>query len=267
MRVLSALVLGPLALLCAWAGGPAWTALLALCVLGLGWEWSRLCGAPALRPPAIGLPLVLLVSLGFAAFGHRPAALVALAAGCAIIGPAAWMRGTPRGLLLTAGIPYLGLAALSLLALREGPAEGAVGRGNLFFLLLVVWASDIGAYLVGRLVGGPRLAPAISPGKTWSGALGGLAAAMLVGLGAAALFDPQPGVPWRAMPVAGVLAALSQAGDLLESAIKRRAGVKDSSKLIPGHGGLFDRVDGVLAAAPAAALLGLILGQGVPLWR
>ncbi|HET9020103.1 MAG TPA: phosphatidate cytidylyltransferase, partial [Acetobacteraceae bacterium] len=116
----------------------------------------------------------------------------------------------------------------------------------------------IGAYLSGRLVGGARLAPRISPGKTWSGAIGGLLAAALVGAAAGG---------GRGALVAAVLSVVAQAGDLAESAAKRRAGVKDSGRLIPGHGGVLDRLDALLAAAPAAALLALALGPGVALWE
>ena len=135
----------------------------------------------------------------------------------------------------------------------------------MLFLLLVVWAGDIGAYLVGRWIGGPRLAPRISPGKTWSGAVGGLVAAVAAGLLAAhSCRTPRS---WRAVVIAAVLGIVAQAGDLLESFVKRRLEVKDSGHLIPGHGGLFDRLDGVLAAAPVAALLALTLGRGVVLWQ
>jgi phosphatidate cytidylyltransferase len=162
---------------------------------------------------------------------------------------------------VAAGVLFLGLAGATMIWLR---ADAAVGRANVFFLMLAVWATDIGAYLAGRWLGGPKLAPAISPGKTWSGAIGGLFAAVLVGL----LFVRLLGgaTLWRAALVLGGLSAVSQGGDLLESALKRHFGVKDSGHLIPGHGGLMDRLDGMLAAAPAAACLALQLGPGVPLW-
>jgi phosphatidate cytidylyltransferase len=135
---------------------------------------------------------------------------------------------------------------------------------NVLFVLLVVWTSDIGAYIAGRALGGPKLAPRISPGKTWSGAAGGTLAAVAVGV------VLQLGWPHGSMAQAiGVTAALSivsQLGDLFESGVKRYYGAKDSSRLIPGHGGLLDRLDGVLAAAPAAALLAMWLGPGVTLW-
>jgi phosphatidate cytidylyltransferase len=130
------------------------------------------------------------------------------------------------------------------------------GRATVLFLMLVVWAGDIGAYLVGRLVGGPRLAPSISPGKTWSGAAGGTLCAVLAGLAVA------PAHPVAACVLALVLSIVAQAGDLLESAIKRHFGVKDSGRLIPGHGGLLDRLDGVVAAAPAMLLISFLTRYG-----
>jgi phosphatidate cytidylyltransferase len=165
---------------------------------------------------------------------------------------------------LAFGLLYIGLAGISLIHLR---GDAAAGRVNVLFLFLVVCASDIGAYLAGRRLGGPKLAPAISPNKTWAGAAGGLASAMLVGWAAAAAMEPGRPATGRVLLVALLLGAISQAGDLFESWLKRRFRVKDSSALIPGHGGLLDRLDGVLSAAPAAALLGVWLGAGMPLWR
>jgi phosphatidate cytidylyltransferase len=171
--------------------------------------------------------------------------------------------GAGAALLCPAGLAYVALAGAALLWLRDDPLAG---RANVLFLLFTVWACDVGAYLVGRRIGGPRLAPAISPGKTRSGALGGLLAAIAVGL-LAAHFLSEVATTWRAALVACVLGVVAQAGDLLESFVKRRLEVKDSGHLIPGHGGLFDRLDGILAAAPVAAALALALGRGVVLWQ
>jgi phosphatidate cytidylyltransferase len=165
-------------------------------------------------------------------------------------GRVAWLR--------VAGVPYVGLAAAALVWLRFDPTAG---RQNVLFLVLMVWASDIGAYVVGRFAGGPKLAPSISPGKTWSGAIGGVAAAVAV----ASTMAGGPAGP--VVLVAIALSIVSQLGDLLESALKRRFGVKDSGRLIPGHGGLLDRLDGMLTAAPVAALLAVALGRGIELWR
>jgi phosphatidate cytidylyltransferase len=164
--------------------------------------------------------------------------------------------------LCPAGFAYIVLAGVAMLWLRHDPVAG---RSDVLFLLLVVWAGDIGAYLIGRRIGGPRMVPHISPGKTWSGAMGGLLAAVATGLLAAHVLSDA--ATWRAAAVAAVLGVVAQSGDLLESFVKRRLEVKDSGQLIPGHGGLFDRLDSVLAAAPVAALLALTVGRGVVLWQ
>ncbi len=157
--------------------------------------------------------------------------------------------GRARRLLALGGL-YIAPAIAALIWLRAQP------NGYRWVLLLaaVVWGGDVGAYLVGRLVGGPRLAPAISPGKTWSGAIGGTVIAVLAGMAA------WPERLALVAPVALLLSITAQAGDLLESAIKRRFGVKDSGRLIPGHGGLLDRLDGVLTSAPAAVVILVVFG-------
>ncbi len=157
--------------------------------------------------------------------------------------------GRPRRLLALGGL-YIAPAIAALIWLRSQP------NGYWWVLLLaaVVWGGDVGAYLIGRLVGGPRLAPTISPGKTWSGAVGGTLVAVLCGI---AIWSERLAL---VAPAALLLSLVAQAGDLLESAIKRRFGVKDSGRLIPGHGGLLDRLDGVLTSAPAAAVILLVFG-------
>jgi phosphatidate cytidylyltransferase len=192
--------------------------------------------------------------------------IAAAALGLAIEWLALCRLPTARGggaLLRMAGVAYVALAAAALLFLRSDPIAG---RANVVFLVLIVWAADIGAYLVGRMLGGPRLAPRISPGKTWSGALGGLAAAVAVGLAATA-FLADAGSGWQTAVVSAALGIVAQAGDLLESFVKRRLEVKDSGHLIPGHGGLFDRLDAILSSALAGAVLALALGRGVVLWQ
>jgi CDP-diglyceride synthetase len=171
--------------------------------------------------------------------------------------------GKTARLNLAFGFPYLGLAAVAVPWLRADPG---VGLANTLFVMSVVWASDIGAYLFGRLIGGPKLAPAISPGKTWSGAAGGLIGAAGASLAVAACFSTDYS-PLHVIGLAIVLGIIAQAGDLLESALKRHFGVKDSGRIIPGHGGLLDRLDALLAVAPAAALLAFTVGRGVVLWR
>lgn len=259
LRMLSAVVLAPLALACIWIGGVAFAGLIALMTIGLSYEWLVLCGKRTSLAAAL-LFAALPLAVALTEQGQDVAALGLLA--IATAAATTLSRGPPLGRPLAFGIPYLGLAAVALVWLRQQAGGGA----NVIVLLLVIWASDIGAYMAGRAIGGPRLAPAISPAKTWSGAIGGVAAAAAVGFTASAILGTRTG---SARPVAfAVLAAvIAQAGDLFESHLKRRFGVKDSGSMIPGHGGLLDRLDAVLAAAPAMALLALIVGPGVMLWE
>jgi phosphatidate cytidylyltransferase len=160
------------------------------------------------------------------------------------------------------GALWVALPCVCLLWLAR---DGLAGRPTLLWLLAVVWATDIGAYAAGRTFGGPRLAPRWSPNKTWTGLLGGIVCAALTGWATAAWLGISP-----AAPLAGVsagLAIVEQFGDLAESVAKRRFGVKDSSGLIPGHGGLLDRLDGLLAVIPVVALLTLIGGRSLLAWR
>ncbi|MCB4821124.1 phosphatidate cytidylyltransferase [Roseicella aerolata] len=266
-RALSAALLIPAAILCIWLGAEAWAALMAAAVALLAWEWVRLCGFSTRRLPGMFVPLGTLAAGMLAVEAAWLWALGLLLAGSlglwAITRPAGPRPGQ-SGFWLAFGLLYIGLAGVALIHLR---GDAAAGRVNVLFLFLVVWASDIGAYLAGRRFGGPKLAPGISPNKTWSGAVGGLFSAMAVGLAAAALVAPEALPVGRVLLVAAVLGLLAQMGDLFESWLKRHFHVKDSSALIPGHGGLLDRLDGVLAAAPAAALLGVLLGPGAVLWR
>jgi phosphatidate cytidylyltransferase len=259
LRILSAAVLAPLALGCIWIGSAPFAALLAVITAGLAYEWLGLCRHRT--PGAIALFVALPVTVLVAAADGATLALGLLAA--ATIAGVGVGGGISRGRPLAFGIPYLGLGGVALVWLRQPPVSGGV---NVIVLLLIVWASDIGAYMTGRAIGGPRLAPAISPGKTWSGAVGGLAAAAATGLAASSFLLNGP-ISWRAMGFAVLIGVVSQIGDLFESRLKRHFGVKDSGHMIPGHGGLLDRLDAVLTAAPTAALLALILGRGVVLWE
>jgi phosphatidate cytidylyltransferase len=256
LRAASAAVLVPVALGCIWVGGVWFSGLVLILSLGLAYEWLSVCGwrlTPLAMAAFVTVPMaVLAVSYGSGSAGG----LILLAGSLA-----AWGVAGRRSWLAPFGVPYLGLAAVSLVWLRADPAAG---RTDVIVLLLIVWASDIGAYMVGRAVGGPKLAPVISPGKTVSGAVGGLLAAMLVGLAAGWLDSGPLG---RAMLVAGATGCMAQAGDLFESWLKRRFGVKDSGHLIPGHGGVLDRLDALLSAAPFAALLAFLLGRGVVIWQ
>ncbi len=247
IRLLSAAILGPVALLALWHGGFAWIVLIAVAFVGLGAEWARLAARPGLR---FLLPASLLLVLAAMLTGGWPAGLaVMLAAMLLLVRPFGWFAAL--------GVPYAGIGGLSLLWLRlHSPA----GLHDTLFLVAVIWATDIGAYLAGRLLGGRKLAPTISPGKTWTGAAGGLLLAAAAGVTLA-------GMNGLALPAAVLLSLFAQGGDLLESAIKRKCGVKDSGRTIPGHGGLFDRLDGFLTAAPLAAILALSVHGGLPVWR
>ena len=260
LRVLSASVIAPLALACIWIGGTAFTGLVILIVAGLAYEWLALCGQLNSRI-AVTLFAALPLSVALAAWGSLGAAFVIL--GLAMLCGMVLARGLSPSRPFAFGIPYFGATAIALVWLRQPSTSGGI---NVIVLLLVVWASDIGAYIFGRTFGGPRLAPAISPGKTWSGAMGGLLAAAAVGVAASVILGDKP-VFWRPVVFAVLIGIVSQAGDLFESYLKRSFGVKDSGTMIPGHGGLLDRLDAVLTAAPMTALLALVLGRGVVLWK
>jgi phosphatidate cytidylyltransferase len=255
LRVTSAIILGPIALFCVIFGGLAWQLLLIVAVAGLGWEWARLARPMARAPDAA--PAIMIATLALTIAVAR----FSMPAGFAVMlaGTAWWVW---RGRWFAAfGIPYAALAGLSLLWLRLQPHHGLL---DTLFLVAVVWSTDIGAYVFGRMFGGARMAPAISPGKTWSGAMGGVAVACIAG---GLLAARGQGFDAASVPAAMLLSVCAQAGDLFESAIKRHLGVKDSGRTIPGHGGLFDRLDGFLWAAPMAGVLAVIAEPGGwPLW-
>jgi phosphatidate cytidylyltransferase len=260
LRVLSACVLAPLALAAAWLGGAPLAAMALLAAGFMGWEWGRLTERGRFGGRAALVAVTELASVLIAALGWPAAALAALILGA--LARLLW-RGADGNAHLWAGIGtlWIGAGCVGLLWLGADPAAG---RATLLWLFAVVWATDSAAYLVGRWAGGPRLAPRWSPKKTWSGALGGVAAAGLVGAITANIlgFSMLSPVFWLSMG----LSAAAQAGDLAESGAKRRFGVKDTSGLIPGHGGLLDRLDGMLAAFVAAAILTLARGASPVMW-
>jgi phosphatidate cytidylyltransferase len=168
-------------------------------------------------------------------------------------------RGRPFVRLLA--IVYTLAAVVALLWLRHQPA---VGRETILWVVACVWATDIGAYVVGRATGGAKLAPRISPGKTWAGLFGGMAWAAVASAAVGYAFNLGHSIELAV--IGAILAVVGQCGDLLESAAKRRAGVKDSGTLIPGHGGVLDRIDGLVAVLAVVALARLVVGVGWP-WR
>lgn len=261
-RSASAVVLAPVALLSVWYGGWGWLALIMVGAFGLSHEWFVLCGRPRGWATQALLALTTAAAVIYAMLDQALLVLMLLVVGAAMC----WILS--RSPVLFAGVFYLALPLACLAWLRDpNGVRGAeqFGRADVIFVIAVVWASDIGAYLAGRLLGGPKLAPTISPGKTRSGAIGGLLAAVVAGEVVAHALAP--GALGRVAGVACLLGVASQAGDLLESWIKRQFGVKDSGWLIPGHGGLLDRLDGLLAAAPAAACIAVTAGRGGVLWN
>ncbi|MGE5546398.1 MAG: phosphatidate cytidylyltransferase [Solirubrobacterales bacterium] len=258
-RALSSLVLAPPALAAVWVGGLAFAALVALAVAIMCWEWHTIVSKRfdlAGRVAAAGCALAALLTL------VQPLLAVPLVIGAAIASTALSPGRTENAHLWAGfGALYAGVPSVALVWLETDPAWG---RATILWLLLVVWATDIGAYAFGRMIGGPKLMPAVSPKKTWAGLLGGMLCAGLVGLGVALVLG-LAGVAGFAVGSA-LLAVVAQAGDLFESWIKRRYDVKDSSNIIPGHGGVLDRVDGLLTVAVAVAIATWASGAPVLSW-
>lgn len=250
-RVLAALVMAPLALAAAYVGGVPFAVFWGIAAIGIWWEWSSLVVGRERQTVFLAGAVSLAAAFVALALERLDFAFLFSAAGMLLAGVLAPER---RRAWCAAGIAYA--AALgSTLVLRADPAQGFVA---IVFLFVVVWVTDILAYFVGRAVGGPKLWPSISPKKTWSGAAGGAIAATIAAIGLAHVAGLRS---LGAIAVLGLaLSAVAQAGDLFESSVKRRFGTKDASHLIPGHGGLMDRLDGFLAAALLAMIIGLLRG-------
>ena len=243
-RIVSAVFLGVPVLAAVYIGRPVFDVVIACGTLIAALEWYRLCAFRTNNAIMAVLAGTLLLALVLLSLASSVLALLVLVAGAILL---LHVSGSPW---LTAGIPYIGLPCLALIYLRMDPADG---RDVLFWLLAVVWASDVGAYACGRLIGGPKLAPTWSPNKTWAGLGGGIIFAALAGIGSAAVFDVA--AAHVLVIISAILGGIAQGGDLIESRVKRHFGVKDTGSWIPGHGGLLDRVDALMAAALAAALI------------
>ncbi len=251
VRIISSVVLAAAVLAVTWLGGLPFR-LLAVLIAGVVFhEWMRMARFGATLRPLDFVPEAMVALFLVALVAGLPAmTLLALLVALLIVAAAMQaLRGGNRWDV--PGIAYAGLSGFALAMLRDGDRSGLLA---ILFLFAVVWATDIFAYFVGRAVGGPKLAPAISPGKTQSGALGGAAGGVVAGVLLAAIAGAGH-LAWLA-GVALILSAVAQAGDLFESWVKRRHGRKDSSQIIPGHGGVMDRVDGLVAAAVALYLIG-----------
>ena len=252
LRIGSALVLAPLAVGAAYVGDWPFALFWGVAAMGVLWEWTSMVARADQRSVlgAGGAALALAVAL--AVTGHLLAAVIVLAMGA--MGAAALALGEGR-IWVAGGVPYAGALALAPIVLRSDNEDGFLAVVVLF---VIVWTTDVGAYFVGRAVGGPKLMPQVSPNKTWAGALGGMGAAVIVAVAVAkavALTNL-----FAIAMLAVVLSVCAQGGDLFESVLKRRFGAKDSSRLIPGHGGLMDRLDGFVTASVAAVLIGLVRG-------
>ena len=261
MRVAAALVLAPLAIAIAYAGGWLWTMLVTLTAIGLYFEWLTVVGARTPRLVMAGAAALAMAGL-LLATGRIDASILVL-----VVGLAGVIVVSPERRLWTAtGFCYAAAAEVASVLVRHDQAHGFVA---LILILLVVWVTDIGGYFAGRGIGGPKLWPRVSPKKTWAGAIGGFAASLAVAAGFAAIGLGKTG---PMLLLGAVLSIASQLGDLFESAVKRRFGVKDSSHIIPGHGGLLDRLDGFVAAIVLAAIFGFLrdgadgVGRGLMVW-
>jgi phosphatidate cytidylyltransferase len=262
LRVAAALVMAPVAIAIAYAGGWLWTALVTVAAIGLYLEWLAVIGMS--KPGLILLGVLILLGAGWLDLGDTRAIYVLAFVALGILAVAVF--SSDRRAWAVIGICYALAASIASSAVRHDPTFGFAA---LMFVLLVVWGTDIGGYFAGRLIGGPKLWLRISPKKTWAGAIGGFAASLGVAAGFVA-FDFGKTLPMLLLGAA--LSIISQLGDLFESAVKRRFGVKDSGHIIPGHGGLMDRLDGFVTAVVMAAIFGFLhggadgVGRGLMVW-
>jgi phosphatidate cytidylyltransferase len=244
--------MGSVALVAAWTGGFLFTAFWWFASVVVLWEWQRLVDrARLVERVAVGALALALAALSAL---HNSIAGVATAL---ILGAAAagWIAGRPQGKWAAGGVLYAGALVASVGLLRISPSFGLAA---ILWLFAVVWGADVAAYFAGRLMDGPRLWPSVSPGKTWAGAIVGACTGAILGLMLVAWTNRLAALFWLGLATAIV----SELGDLFESALKRRFGVKDSSGLIPGHGGLMDRLDAFTAASFFAAVVAILHPKG-----
>jgi phosphatidate cytidylyltransferase len=252
LRICSALVLIPLAIGTSYVGGWTFAVFWGVAAVGVLWEWTSLVAGSDRRAALMTGAAALLLAFALVASGRHLAAVIVLAMGTLA---AAAVARAERRIWVAGGIPYAGALGVAPVVLRSDGPDGFLA---IMLLFAIVWSTDIVAYFVGRALGGPKLMPRVSPKKTWSGAIGGTVAAIVVAV-AVAKAAALTGLFAIAM-LAVVLSVFAQGGDLFESFLKRRFDAKDSSHLIPGHGGLMDRLDGFVTASVVAALIGLARG-------
>jgi len=260
-RIASALVMVPVALVIVWYGGPWIAGLAALASALMAWEWGRLVGRSSGLTDGLLLAGIAAIPVLVGAYTATWLGLLVGIAGILVQQRLAGARNAAP-VWTAAGLAWIIGPCIGFIWLRADPVAG---RATVFWLLAVVWAIDTAAYIAGKTIGGPKLAPRISPKKTWAGLIGGVLAAIIVGLVTALIMVPDR--IWQIALLSGALAIVEQIGDMAESLAKRRFGVKDSGSLIPGHGGLLDRLDGMLAVVIAVAILSLVTGGSVLTWR
>jgi phosphatidate cytidylyltransferase len=264
LRIVSSLLLAPIAIAAAYFGGIVFMAFWALAALAVLWEWDTLVCADD-RNPVLATGAVTIAGAALLmALGRSGGAMALIALGFFAV---AVLSSRLRRLWCAAGLVYAAAIVIAPVLLRHNAERGFAA---ILFLFAVVWLTDVVAYFAGRGIGGPKLMPRVSPNKTWSGAISGTLAGVLGGVAVARGFGIEGLAAVAA--VALVLSVVSQAGDLAESAIKRHFNAKDASQLIPGHGGLMDRLDGFVAAAAVGAVLGIAHGgfdapaRGLMVW-
>jgi phosphatidate cytidylyltransferase len=273
-RIVSAAILLPVAVAALWFGDRAWAGLIFIFAVVMAWEWCAICAArrstqvawPAGRLTPVSLVALLttvvallpaLVPIGF----YWPPAWMTLIIGAVLTMIAAWPRHRLAALWFGLGLLYVVPASFAALTIR---AQSGDGFATEIWIVALVVAADTGAYIAGRSIGGPKLAPRISPSKTWAGLAGAVFSAGLVGCVTAQIVAPHAIL--SLVVLSGFLGVVEQAGDLFESFLKRHFGVKDSGRIIPGHGGILDRVDGLLAVILTIAGFEFLVGGGIFAW-
>jgi phosphatidate cytidylyltransferase len=256
LRLASGIAFAALAFALTYAGPIPFAVLVLVCAMVISWEWGRLVRGVAFDLGFFVHAGAVAVGIVLAAAGYAALGLAAIVVAAIILIPLYMGRGARLSAL---GVFYVGLPAIALLWMR---GDEPYGFTAVLFIFAVVWGSDTAAYAAGRTIGGPKLWPRISPNKTWAGFIGALAAGAASGAIFAALV---PDANTLRLVLLGIgLAAVAQGGDLAESALKRLFHLKDASDLIPGHGGFMDRMDSLVAAATAAALLALVIDAHAP---
>ncbi|EDP63769.1 CDP-diglyceride synthetase [alpha proteobacterium BAL199] len=262
LRVVSSMVMVPAAAATVFAGGPAFQLGVAMVCGLMAWEWGSLVAERPGRTLARSLVLAgSAIALAWMLMrGPYEGVAVAVAWALGLIIAGRFMK-VPRAPWLAVAIISVAMPGIAILWLRNNPP---LGLETVIWALATVVLTDVGAYAAGRTIGGPKLMPSVSPSKTWAGLAGGVVAAVSGALVASAVVE---GVnPWGLAPIAALLAVVAQIGDLMESAVKRMFRVKDSGRIIPGHGGVLDRVDGQIAVLPLVALAVHVSGRSILAW-